>query len=405
MKTGLLVLLVLAAGSVAAHFLLQDNGYVLIQFRGYAVEMSVPVLAFLVLIAYVVMRLAVRLWHAPRELGEAAGRARARRAGKRVSKGLAALADGRLARGERLLTRAAPTSQAPVLHYLEAARIAQMQGDTDRRDDWLQLASQQGREGVEAVLLTRAELDLAGGDRAAARRALETLLETRPRHPEALRLLAKICFEEGNWQGLAKLVPVLRKIRTLKPAQLDAWTTAAWEQLMADEGLDWAGLDALWQELPRHLRKAPVLIRSRLKALARLGAGSEVDTEIRRALKTDWDPELAALYADLELADSSRQLAYLENWLHKRPDDPDLLLATGRVCVRRELWGKARSYLESSLAIRPDPSAYNALGQLMLTIGESDPATEAFRKGLTLSYGGAPDVPQLKADPPVGEGS
>lgn len=402
MKLGLLVLLVLAAGSVAAHFLLQDNGYVLIQFRGYAVEMSVPVLAFMVLIVYIALRLAARIWRAPRDLGEAAGRARDRRTGKRVNKGLTALADGKLARGERLLTRAANSSQAPALHYLAAARIAQMQGDNARRDSWLELASQQDREGNEAILLTRAELELSGGDRDAAARSLQELLQTRPRHPEALRMLATIRRDTGDWAGLAELLPALRKLRSLSPALLDEWTVEAWQHLLAAEGLDWAGLDRLWQALPRHLRKDPGLVRCRLQALARLGASADVEVEIRRVLKSGWDPELASLYADLELTDSSRQLSHLEQWLRKRPDDPDLLLATGRVCVRRELWGKARSYVESSLAIRPDPAAYNVLGQLMLEIGETGPATDAFRQGLTLSHGGAPDVPQLKADPPAG---
>lgn len=399
MRLGLLVLLVLAVGSVAGHFLLVDNGYVLIQFRGYAVEMSLPVLAFLALLAYVVIRSVVRIWQAPRELGAAVGRVRARRAGRKVSKGLAALAEGKLVRGERLLTSAAPSSQAPVLHYLQAARIAQMQGDTDRRDNWLQLASQQGREGIEAVLLTRAELDLARGERKAARASLEKLLETRPQHPEGLRLLASIHHADGDWPRLAELLPQLRRLRSMQRAQLDAWTTAAWQHLLADPDLDGAALGELWQSLPRHLRKDRVLVRERLRALARQGASKEVEAEVRRALTAGWDPELAALYADLELADSSRQLTNLENWLRERPEDPELLLATGRVCVRRELWGKARSYLESSLAIRPDPVAYNALGQLMLTIGEESAATEAFRKGLTLGYGGAPEVPRLKADP------
>jgi HemY protein len=400
MRLGLLILLVLAVGSIAAHFLLQDNGYVLIQFRGYAVEMSVPVLAFMLLIVYVGIRLAARIWRAPRDLGEAAGRARARQGSKRVSQGLAALAEGKLGRGERLLTRAAPTSQAPVLHYLAAARIAQMQGDTDRRDNWLQLASQQGREGTEAVLLTRAELDLAAGDTDAATRSLTSLLETRPRHPEALRMLARVRQDKGDWAGLAELLPQLRKLRSIKTGQLDEWTTTAWQHLMSDPQLDWAGLDRLWQALPRHLRKDPGLVRVRLKALAAMGASADVEAEVRRALKTEWDPSLALLYGDLELDDSSRQLSTLENWLRQRPEDPELLLATGRVCVRRELWGKARSYLESSLAIRPDPVAYKELGQMMLNIGENSEATEAFRRGLAMSYGGAPDVLQLKADPP-----
>jgi uncharacterized protein HemY len=46
MKFGLVVVLTLALGAVAASFLLQDNGYVLINFHGYALETSVPILAF-----------------------------------------------------------------------------------------------------------------------------------------------------------------------------------------------------------------------------------------------------------------------------------------------------------------------------------------------------------------------
>ena len=44
MRLGLFLILILLIGSVAAHFLLENNGYVLINFRGYTVEMSVPVL-------------------------------------------------------------------------------------------------------------------------------------------------------------------------------------------------------------------------------------------------------------------------------------------------------------------------------------------------------------------------
>ena len=73
-----------------------------------------------------------------------------------------------------------------------------------------------------------------------------------------------------------------------------------------------------------------------------------------------------------------------------------MLLAAGRACIRNELWGKARSYLESSLAIRPTPVAYHDLGQLMLQLDEKDAATLAFSRGLTLSNKGVPDVPRLE---------
>jgi len=87
MKFGLLLVLTLLIGSVAAHFLLENNGYVLIHFRGYTVEMSVPVLIFVTFLAYLAVRALVRLWQTPRELGAMTARARSRRANQRITKG------------------------------------------------------------------------------------------------------------------------------------------------------------------------------------------------------------------------------------------------------------------------------------------------------------------------------
>ena len=216
MKFGLLVLLVLALGAVATHFLLEDNGYVLIHFRGYAVEMSVPVLAFLP------VRLLIRVWQAPRQLGEAAARLSAERAGRRATEALIAIADGKLAKGERLLTRAAAKSPSPLLNYLAAARAAQMQGDRVRRDAWLRLAYEQDEAAANAVLLTQADLQLANGEREEALASLKRILERQPRHPEALRLLARLRREEEDWDGLAELLPQLRRLRHV------SWTAGRW---------------------------------------------------------------------------------------------------------------------------------------------------------------------------------
>ena len=47
MRLGLWALAALFVGAFAAHFLLADRGYVLINFRSYVVEMSVPALVLL----------------------------------------------------------------------------------------------------------------------------------------------------------------------------------------------------------------------------------------------------------------------------------------------------------------------------------------------------------------------
>ena len=122
MKFGIIVVLVLFASAFAAHFLLADPGYVAINFRGYVIEMTVPVLAGLAVTLVLLVWLVRKIIIAPRRLGEAAGRYRSARAGQKLTRGLIAVAEGDLARGERLLGRAASTSDSPLFNYLQAAR-------------------------------------------------------------------------------------------------------------------------------------------------------------------------------------------------------------------------------------------------------------------------------------------
>jgi HemY protein len=94
---------------------------------------------------------------------------------------------------------------------------------------------------------------------------------------------------------------------------------------------------------------------------------------------------LLDIYGQLAVADPAAHLKRIEAWLREQPENPVLLLAAGRACVRHQLWGKARSYLETSLAIRPVPAAYHVLGQLMGRVGENQSAARAYEKGLAIS--------------------
>ena len=78
MKAGLVVIIALVLGALGAHFLLQDNGYVLINAGVYAIEMSLPILVLALVLTYALVRILIRIWRAPRQLGEAAARARSR---------------------------------------------------------------------------------------------------------------------------------------------------------------------------------------------------------------------------------------------------------------------------------------------------------------------------------------
>lgn len=390
MKFGLAAILALLVGALAAHLLLADNGYVLVRFHGYVIETSVPVLALLLVAAYGLVRLGIQAWNAPRRLGEAWARARSRYSGRQVTEGYIALAEGKLARGERLLTRGARQSDTPLLNFIAAARAAQMQGDRTRRDGWLRMACEMEPAATDAVLLTQAELELEDGQYDEAYATLNRVRDRHPNHAQALKLLGELHFRRREWQPLADLLPLIRKHGNVPAAMLDEWAVETYTHLLAAPGLDRPAQDRLWEEVPKAARRSPRLVEIRARGLVACGAVDDAEEEIRRALKDEWDAGLVDLYGELPVADPAAHLKRLEAWLRDRPEDPVLLLAAGRTCVRHQLWGKARSYLETSLAIRTAPETYHALGQLMARVGESQSASRAFERGLSMSYGDRP---------------
>jgi HemY protein len=396
MKTGLAILVTLALGALAGHYLLEENGYVLLSFQGYVVEMSVPVALFMLVLGYVAARLFVWIWRVPRQLGEATAQARVRWAGRQTTRGYIAIAEGRLAHGERLLTRGARRSGAPLMNYLAAARLAHQQNDADRRDGWLKLAYEQEPAAVDAVLLAQAEMQM---DDQAFDKALATLARIRehnPRHGQALKLLAALYWRRQDWRSLVDLLPALRAVPPLPPAKLNRWTTDAFEALLADPSRDETGIGTLWDEIPKVLRRDPRLVLARARALARCGANAVAEAEIRRALRDQWDAGLIRLYGELQVPEVGQHLKNAEAFLRERPEDPELLLAVGRLSFRNQLWGKARSYLETSLSVRPAAETCEALGQLLERIGDKEAAAKAFQRGLAMRTETGTGQPRLQ---------
>jgi HemY protein len=172
----------------------------------------------------------------------------------------------------------------------------------------------------------------------------------------------------------------------------------AFAALLADPALDEPGIGALWEDVPKVLRREPRLLLARARALARCGLAAVAEAEIRRALRDQWDPALIRFYGELQVAELSQHLKNAEAFLRERPEDPDLLLTVGRLSFRNQLWGKARSYLETSLAIRPDAETCEALGQLMQRLGDKEGAARTFERGLSLATEKSA-VPKLERPP------
>lgn len=381
MKFGIIVVVALFVSAFATHFLLTDPGYVVINFRGYVIEMSVPVLAGLAIALVLAVWLIRKIIVAPRRLGEVAGRYRSARSGQKLTKGMIAVAEGNFARGEKMLGRAASTSDSPLFNYLQAARAAHLQGRDERRDEWLRLAYEETPEAANAVLLTQAELQLDRGQNEQALATLRRLEEESKDHAHALALMGRLYFELEDWDALAKILPRLGKKTQLTSETLEKWTIRVHKEAL-DKAADADVLDETWKGIGRKLKVDLSLLESYYLGLMRVGLHERAEKELAGELKTNWRGPLVRLFGLVEATDTTRQLKRAEGWLKNHGEDPDLLLAAARLCLRNELWGKARSYLETVISMRPTPEAYNEYGNLLTQMGEADAAADAYRDGL-----------------------
>ncbi len=396
------VVVTVLLGAFAAHFLLADRGYVLVNVRGYVVEMSVPGLVIVLVFAYLFVRALVAVVEAPKRWRATREQRQLERSGSDLTAGLTQLIEGNWARSERLLTKGLKHADSPLANYLLAAHAAQLQGAADRRDQWLELAASIGDEAATSAQLTRAQLQLQGGDPAAAVATLKALEQRNADQPATVALLARAYRALDDRAQLLALLPRLARA-SLPPVERVHLVELAVEGELERRDLTAERLAEVWATLPSEVRDAPAVIAERARALARLGDGEQAERELRGALKRDWQQALVECYGEVRGADPAKQLKQAETWLKAHPDDAALLMTAARLSMANELWGKARSYLESSLALTPAPEAYALYGRLLTQLGEDDGALSAYRSGLKLVSAAAaePLPPSRGLAPPV----
>lgn len=389
----LFLFLTLAAAVALGVMLESDPGLVRIYYGNTAMEMTLAVFALLcagaLLALWLVVTVLAWLWNLPARLRARLARRRQVRARRALTRGLIEISEGRWKEGERRLVRNARDSEVPLINYLMAARAAQLLSADERRDAHLKAAYESTPQATVAVLLTQAELQIAHGQTEHALATLRQLQERSPGHAFGLKLLARVHEALGEWRQLEELSPRLRKSGVMKPEDLERIEIRTLEEAFAQSALDGpAALDNVWRNTPRRMRRKRRVLLAYTRALLRAGADDTAEAVLRNALKSEWDDRLVLLYGEVRSAHPEKQLARVEAWLKEHGDSAELLYAAGELCAVNKLWGKARSYLETSARLSPNPATYRRLGQLLQDLGQPEAAMQAYRKGLDLRLQG-----------------
>ncbi|MDV5863242.1 heme biosynthesis HemY N-terminal domain-containing protein [Pseudomonas mendocina] len=403
----LLLLLAIAAGLYLLSLAIEaDRGYVLFAYQGFRYQSGLWAflgLLVVVVVLYYLIKWTLRLLLSSTRLANPWSRLhRNRRVRLASEQGMLDLAEGRWARAQRQLTRAAEADSQPLMYYLGAARAANKLGQYEQSDALLERALNRQPQAELAIALTHAELQRNRGDSEAALQTLQAMRERHPGHHLVLRQLQRLYLQRQEWSALLGLLPELRKEKALPAAELDELERKTWRGRLAevgDGGLEQgeAALSSLhkaWNHLSASLRHEPELIATYVEQLRRLGAQQEAEEVLRSALKRGYDSRLARFYGVLRDADPARQLQAAEHWLKQHPQDPALLLTLGRLSLQNQLWGKARDYFESSLKLERHPETCAELARLLAQLGELERSNQLLLESLGLLHQGLPSLPQ-----------
>ncbi|MCK7544514.1 heme biosynthesis protein HemY [Marinobacter bryozoorum] len=384
-----------------------DLGYIRISLGNYLVEtnfwVGVVLLVALTLALMLLISTIRRLSMGAGAVSQWLARNQQLRARRRTTEGLLALAEGNWPHARKKLEASAEQADTPLINYLAAAQAASESGDHDAVDELLRKAFESTPGSDLAVGITQAQLQLNANRLEQALATLVRLRKQAPHHPFVLKLLKNTYLRLEDWRELSRLLPELRKRQLGNPEELSQLERTVWHNLLhraADDSRrrddpTVSDLTKLWDEIPSSMRRDEHTIRVYAELLARAGQEAQAETLLRKVLRNHWSDELIHLYGRICGSKPDEQLLAAERWLQDRPNNPELLLALGRLSLRNELWGKAREYFETSLHLRRSQETLAELSRLNAHMGDED-ASMRLMQGLVRETG-LPELPMPKA--------
>ena len=386
---------VFAGAAALAVFGRASEGYALLVYPPWRVEVSLLLFIVAALAAFALLYAAVRIVHhtlaLPAHVRAYRERRRREHAQRALAAALQAYLEGRFARAEKEAQLAWEAGSMPGLAALLGARAAHELRESGRREQWLERAAAAPESSQVARLVSQAELALDERDFERARLALEELHRSGPRHIASLRMLLKAERGAGNWEAVLRLASALAKRGAITPAIAEEYKAQAYVELLERAAVERRSFEERWRRIPTRDEALPRVADAGARYATALGNPSLAREIVERGLAREWSGTLAALYGELpklEAPERPREalarIERAERWLVEHPQDPQLLAALGRLCKAAELWGKAQRYLEAALSFEESRAAHLDLARLLERLGRPAEAQAHFRRAAEL---------------------
>ncbi len=386
----IITLILLAVIVAAAGFLAREPGSVVVDWRGYHLEVSVAVavLALLVLIAAVV--LLFRLWwfvlRTPRSIARKFHVREQRRGYEAVSRGLVAVAAGDPENARRHARKAESLLEKKPLSMLLSAQSAQLDGDDQAAKTFFQ--SMQERWDTEFLgvrgLLTQA---IKREDWAEALSLAKRAYTLNPKSPWVVETLYDLQKRTQQWSDAKGTLQEAKRLKLMPPEVIKTEMAEILyrKSLSADEN------HAIDEAKAAH-KADPTFIPAAVR-FASLLAGAGLTKRAARVVEDVWaenpDRQLAEVYFSAkDWEDPRGKLEVAKRLARANPTHMESKLIIGECAIQAKLWDEARANIEPYAT--DDASA--RVCRLMAQLEEGSGNDEAARDWLVRASG-SPDLP------------
>jgi HemY protein len=364
-------------------------GYVLFVAVPYRIEISLNLFLLLVVVGavggYTLVRVIVRALQLPDEVRAFRRRQQQERTRARLDAAVVALLEGRYGKARQYAEEALAIPKSSGLPALVAARAAIETRAFEAAEALLARPDAEAQSLTVPRLMLEAELKLEMGQPVEALGRLEALRKEAGAHTAALRLELRALQAARRYAEIPPLVDQLIKRKVYGAAEADLIRAAAHAQELAECTHDPARLRSYWSRLADADQRIPKIALAGARSFLALGGDREAAEILARSLERSWDPNLVLLYAACRSSDSTRQIEQAESWLREHNQDAVLLHTLGVLCERQQLWGKAQTYFEASLALDNTWRTHVALGEMLARLERNDEANAHLAAALKLA--------------------
>lgn len=403
----ILFVLIVAALTMGAGWLLEANGGIQIAFGGMEFNLgplqSVIAAIILIVAVWIFLKLLSLLVAVLRFINgdETAisryfNRSRERKGFKALSDGMLALASGEGREAMNKAHQADKYLNRPELTNLITAQAAEQIGDTKTAERVYKELLKDDRTrfvGVRGLLKQR----LADDNSEVALKLAETAFALKPKHEETQDVLLRLQAEKHDWQGARKTLATKLKTGTL-PRDVHKRRDAVLALSEAKEVISEESSIEAREEAIEANRLSPDLIPASCMAARGYIAKGKKRNAVR-VLKKTWEvsphPDLAAVFAEIEPDETPQQrLKRFGTLIGKNPDHPEARQLLAELNIAAEDFPAARRALGDLAQEEPNTRTLT----LMAAIERGEGAEDAVVRGWLARAVTAPRGPSWICD-------